>query len=48
MNAYRMQHGIDVAPSEVDINLFFELLLAEAEQMVTSASRSSENALEKI
>eukprot|EP00434_Breviolum_minutum_P014564 symbB.v1.2.012841.t1/scaffold887.1/size155094/8 len=42
VNAYRMQHGIDVAPSEVDINLFFELLLAEAEQMVTSTSRTSE------
>lgn len=42
VNAYRMQHGIDVVPSEVDINLFFELLLAEAEQMVTSTSRANE------
>ena len=43
VNAYRMQNGIDVAPSEADIDLFFELLLSEAEQMVTSNQTGQED-----
>ena len=47
VNAYRMQHGIDVAPTEQSMALFFELLMAEAEQMVTSEANQGEVEEEK-
>ena len=37
VNAHRMTNGIDVAPSEHDIDLFYDLLMAEAEYLTASA-----------
>ena len=36
VSSHRMTNGIDNAPMEEDIQLFYDLLLAEAEQMVTN------------
>ena len=36
VSSHRMTNGIDNAPTEEDIQLFYDLLLAEAEQMVTN------------
>ena len=36
VNSHRMTNGIDVAPTEDDIDLFYNLLMAEAELMSTS------------
>ena len=36
VSSYRMTHGIDVAPSNQDINQFYDLLLSEAEYLVMS------------
>ena len=36
VSSYRMNHGIDIAPTDQDVCQFFDLLLAEAEHMVTS------------
>ena len=36
VNAHRMKSGIDISPTEETVGLYCELLLSEAEQMVTS------------
>ena len=36
VSAYRMENGIDTAPTQEEASLFYDLLLAEAELMVTS------------
>ena len=36
VSAYRMNHGIDVNPTDSDVQQFYDLLLAEAEHLVTS------------
>ena len=38
ISAYRMNHGIDINPTDSDIAQFYDLLLAEAEHMVSSQS----------
>jgi hypothetical protein len=43
VSSHRMTHGIDVAPSTGDINLFYDLLLAEAEHMVMSNSTTTQD-----
>eukprot|EP00435_Cladocopium_sp_Y103_P069220 s75_g32.t3 len=41
VSSHRMANGIDVAPTDADIGLFYDLLLAEAEHMVTSTAASA-------
>lgn len=42
VSSHRMANGIDVAPTEEDIGLFYDLLLAEAEYMVTSTATQAD------
>ena len=36
VSAHRMEHGIDTAPSQTDVSMFYDLLLAEAEHMTAN------------